>query len=564
MDRNTIIALLLIGLIILLTPVYMRQFGVQQIPIEEGPVQEQMDSLPEETKQALQEALIRRDREKETVQTRAESIPAAVQEKIEEELIVIDTELYKGKVSSVGGGTIVSWELKNHLFGAKENDQPVNLLFPESRGNLGLFLGERSDLRTKPFVFEADSQWTDQGRRLRMLRFSYDLEPGSRILKELLFEDGKYDFNLSVYHKTENPSQRLDNYEIHWPWGIASTEEQVSDERRYLQASAMQGGELVSTKEKPTGILTGSTDWAAIRSKYFLTAMIPEKNSKAVSLQGDTLTVAGLNGQLFDWRRLEMFLIFDGRERTASVADVTIYLGPMDYDALKDFDVNLERLMNFGWTVIRPISILFYHVLQYLNRQLGNFGWAIIVFAILIKIALYPLTRKSFQHMKDMQAHQPKLQAIREKYKGDNQRIQQETMEYYKKQGVNPAAPMLGCLPLLLQMPVLFALFNLFRTTIMLRQAEFMGIIQDLSAPDRMIGQVNVLPIVMGGTMIIQQKLSSGNNPQQKMMAYFMPIFMAYIFYNMSAGLNLYYLIFNILTIAQELIVKKKKKPEQE
>jgi len=154
-----------------------------------------------------------------------------------------------------------------------------------------------------------------------------------------------------------------------------------------------------------------------------------------------------------------------------------------------------------------------------------------------------------------MQELQPKISALREKHKKDSQRLNQETMKLYKQHGVNPMG---GCLPMLLQMPVLFALFNLFRTTIMLRQASFLGLIKDLSAPDGIIQGINVLPILMGATMIIQQKLAT-QDPKQKAMAYLMPIFLMFIFYRLSAGLNLYYLMFNVLTIAQEMIIKKKK-----
>ncbi|MFH1940900.1 MAG: YidC/Oxa1 family membrane protein insertase, partial [bacterium] len=139
--------------------------------------------------------------------------------------------------------------------------------------------------------------------------------------------------------------------------------------------------------------------------------------------------------------------------------------------------------------------------------------------------------------------------------KKDPQKLNKETMKLYKQHGVNPMG---GCLPLLLQMPVLFALFNLFRTTIMLRQASFLGIIKDLSAPDGIIQGFNILPILMGVTMILQQKTTT-QAPQQKTMAYIMPIFLLFIFYKLSAGLNLYYLMFNVLSITQELIIKRKK-----
>lgn len=211
--------------------------------------------------------------------------------------------------------------------------------------------------------------------------------------------------------------------------------------------------------------------------------------------------------------------------------------------------------MNFGWLIIQPFSIAFFYTLQFLYQFLRSYGWAIIVFSIIIKILLFPLTRKSMQSMREMQEIQPKIKALQEKLKKDPQRLNQETMKLYKEHGVNPMG---GCLPLLLQMPVLFALFNLFRTTIMLRQASFLGVIHDLSAPDAILGGVHLLPILMGVTMIFQQRLSP-QDPKQKAMAYFMPIFMVVIFYNLSSGLNLYYFMFNILSIIESVITKRHK-----
>jgi YidC/Oxa1 family membrane protein insertase len=159
--------------------------------------------------------------------------------------------------------------------------------------------------------------------------------------------------------------------------------------------------------------------------------------------------------------------------------------------------------------------------------------------------------------------YEKKLKALQEKYKGEPQKINAETMKLYKTHGINPMG---GCLPMVLQMPILFALFNLFRITIMFRQAGFLGIIKDLSRPDHIIpigGTVgfNLLPVLMGVTMFIQQK-KTVTDPKQKFMSYFMSIFMIYIFYNLSAGLNLYYFMFNILTIAQDMIIKKHPVPE--
>jgi YidC/Oxa1 family membrane protein insertase len=236
-----------------------------------------------------------------------------------------------------------------------------------------------------------------------------------------------------------------------------------------------------------------------------------------------------------------------------------LYFGPVDYHLLKAHNVALEKNMNFGWTIIRPFSIAFMYTLEFLHKIVGNYGWAIIIFAILIKVLMNPLTKKSMDSMKKMQALQPKIEVLREKYKNDPQKLNAETMKLYKTQGINPLG---GCLPVVLQMPILFALFNLFRMTIMLRQAPFLGIIKDLSAPDRIIpiGQsaINVLPILMSISMITQQRLTV-QDPKQKFTTYFMSVFMIYIFYNLSAGLNLYYFIFNVLQIAQELYIRNKK-----
>jgi YidC/Oxa1 family membrane protein insertase len=295
----------------------------------------------------------------------------------------------------------------------------------------------------------------------------------------------------------------------------------------------------------------------ALKTKYFLCALIPNELARSpVKIETKAVKNTSPDWGSYDWREHRVQLSMDFGENLEQERRFRVYLGPVDYDELRIPNVKLEKVVSFG--LIRPLGIAFYYVLQFLHGLVGNYGLAIIIFSILIKVVLYPLTRKSFQSMRKMQALQPKISALREKYKDEPQKLNQETMKLYKQHGVNPMG---GCLPLLLQMPVLFALFNLFRTTIMLRQASFLGI-QDLSAPDGLIQGINLLPILMGITMIIQQRLTN-KDPKQKAMAYFMPVFLGFIFYRLSAGLNLYYLMFNLLTIAQEIWIKPKEKTDQ-
>jgi YidC/Oxa1 family membrane protein insertase len=238
--------------------------------------------------------------------------------------------------------------------------------------------------------------------------------------------------------------------------------------------------------------------------------------------------------------------------------EFTVYIGPLDYTIVKGLDVGLENIMNFGWKIIQPISILVLWTFTFLHKFIPNYGVVIIVFSILVKIVLHPLTKKSYQSMKEMQEIQPLMTALREKYAKDPQRMNQEMMKLYKEHGVNPLG---GCLPMLLQMPLLYALFIVFRSTIELRHANFFWWIKDLSAPDTIFklpvslplygDTVNVLPIVMGATMLIQQAMTM-KDPKQKMMVYLMPIIMTLAFNTFPSGLNLYYTLFNVFSIIQQ------------
>jgi YidC/Oxa1 family membrane protein insertase len=239
-----------------------------------------------------------------------------------------------------------------------------------------------------------------------------------------------------------------------------------------------------------------------------------------------------------------------------------IYMGPLDYSVLSDYENGLtDLIMNHGWyeRTFRPISLLILRVFKFFQLFIPNYGIVIILFSIVVKIVVYPLTKKSYKSMKEMSRVQPLLTEIREKYKSDPQRLNKETMKLYKEHGINPLG---GCLPMLLQLPLLGALFIVFRSTIQLRGASFIpGWIDDLSSADTIFtlpfslplygDQFNILPILMAGTMMFQSKMTM-QDPKQKAMVYLMPIFMLLIFNQFPSGLNLYYTMFNVLTIFQQ------------
>ena len=220
--------------------------------------------------------------------------------------------------------------------------------------------------------------------------------------------------------------------------------------------------------------------------------------------------------------------------------------------------------MSMGFSLIRPISRGVLSALVAMHKFIPNYGVVLIIFSILVKLVVYPLTRKSYQSMRAMSSLQPKLQALKEKHAKDPQKLNKATMALYKEEGVNPMG---GCLPMLIQMPLLFALFQVFRSTIELRGEPFMLWITDLSAPDTLfeIGgfPINILPLVMAASMFIQQKMTptAAGAGQQKSMMYFMNIFFIFIFYRLPSGLNLYYTLFNVLTILQQKYLTPHQQP---
>ena len=211
--------------------------------------------------------------------------------------------------------------------------------------------------------------------------------------------------------------------------------------------------------------------------------------------------------------------------------------------------------MNLGWALFRPLGRLITWSLTKMYAIVPNYGLVVIIFAFLVKLLLNPLTKQSFVSNKKMQAVQPEIQKLKERYKNDPQKLNRAQMQLFKDRGVNPMG---GCLPLLLQMPILISFFTVFRSTIEFRGAPFFGWITDLSAPDTLITlagfPVNVLPVVMGATMFLQQKLMAtpAGGGQQKLMLYFMNVFFLFLFYSFPSGLNLYYSVFNFLSIIQQ------------
>jgi YidC/Oxa1 family membrane protein insertase len=490
--------------------------------------------------------------------------------------LVIETEYYKAEITTQGGA-IQSWELNNYK---TWNHTSLNLINTDQGGDFHLLFctSDGKLINTKDLKFSGNFS---PGKILTLgekdsasIQLFLRVDEKRSISKTLVFYGNRYSFD--VFYKFENMENIIANfsYQVTWESGLRYAERNSVDESNYAKALASVGGELPeidATKFNESvqdSNISGRAEWIATRTKYFLAAIIPrEKESQRLYLEGIRTKLP--NEGMKENYTIALEMPFKGQ--SIETDKFTVYLGPLDIDVLKEYRVGLEKTISLGiaW-LIRPISeYLIIPLFKFLRYFIPNFGIVMIVFSLIIKIVLHPLTKSSMKSMQKMQTLQPMMNEIKEKYKDDPQKMNQQVMRLYKEYGVNPAG---GCLPLLLQLPILYALWAVFSSAIQLRQASFVWWIQDLAIPDVIarlpfripifnINEISGLALLMGITMLVQQKMSV-KDPRQKMMVWMMPILMTLMFNGFPAGLNLYYFIFNLLSIGQQAWINKQHKDE--
>jgi len=308
--------------------------------------------------------------------------------------------------------------------------------------------------------------------------------------------------------------------------------------------SSLDPGERVS--------LEGPFEWVALKSRYFLGAVL--------TIQQDGPRIGGAvvtGGPRLD-RTAKQADLFVSLPAPGGRFSHSVYLGPRDFRRLAAVGHGLEDVNPYGWVlrpIIQPIANIIARILIWMHESFSMaYGWVLVLFGVAVRVVLWPLNQKAMRSSMAMQAIQPEIKGIQERYKQDPQQLQKEMMKLYKEHGVNPLG---GCLPLLLPMPVLFALFFVFRETIQFRGVPWLWI-PDLSRADPLY----IIPVVMGLSMFAVTKLGQRGippNPQAKMMLYFMPGMLTFLFLKFSAGLNLYYAVSNIASIPQQWLIARER-----
>jgi YidC/Oxa1 family membrane protein insertase len=574
MDRKAIIGIVLIVLITLMMPFYQRWITGDQPPrqVELTP-QDSLETLGDTAIQSTQNLGLEPEAE-ELVAVEEMDSTVTLDIKAEEEIktIRIETDVIQYVWSNAEGGGLTSYELKNY-----KSHQGGNLNLIDDNGMKVSFLnvnGKEIDLNDYTMFgdfIDEHSVVLTRDNPVYDLKFYMPIGNG-RIVKTIRLYYNRYAFDMAITFEELQDYIINRKYFVGWQNGLKPTEENVKDDLGYARAYTYMADDPINIDASDSyeeEEFNGRVDWAAIRTKYFVVSLIPFNVNKT---NGVTIGGIKIDGSDNPSKQFDFAIDYQYQPSRVSTDSFKVYLGPLDYYILNKYDVELESMvMNKDWyeRLFRPISLLIIPAFKFLYRFIPNYGFVIIIFSILIKLILHPLTKKSYQSMSEMQFLQPKMTELREKYKDDPQRLNKEMMKLYKEHGVNPVG---GCLPMLLQMPVLFSLFIVFRSTIQLRNQPFIWWIDDLSAPDTLhlgfelpfIGDsIHVLPILMGITMIWQSKMSM-TDPKQKFMIYFMPVFLIFIFYSLPSGLNLYYAIFNLLSMVQTRMIKKRMHPDGE
>lgn len=470
--------------------------------------------------------------------------------------ITIDTPLYSAVINEQGGG-FKSFTLKKYTKEKTGDTSFVELVQTELPTELPIIFSLNNDASQGLPVFKADKEKIvlhgESGTANLVMTAS--LGGGVEITRTLVFDAASYLINDRYQVSTSSaapvsatPALVLTNK----PFAVANSAS------RYMFAGpvAFINGELSEVKGKKLTkgpqMFQGKVSWAAYEDNYFISAVMPDgEGNRTVQMNamGDTVRTIITEGEV---------VLSSGKPVDFNYS---LYFGPKKLSILKEVDRNLAKSINFGWFDVLAKPMLW--LLNFFYDTIRNYGIAIILLTVLIKGTFWPISQKGMKSMKNMQKLQPKVAKLKEKFKDDPQKMNQEMMALYKTYKVNPLG---GCLPMFLQIPFFFALYKVLLMSIELRHAPFMLWINDLSAPDRLwigfdipyLHGIPVLTLLMGGSMYLQQKMSPTTaDPTQAKIMQMLPVIFTFMFLNFASGLVLYWFVNNLLSILQQQLINR-------
>jgi len=488
--------------------------------------------------------------------------------------IVVNTPLYKATFTNVGGGPSQIM-LKDYQ---TWDDNPVRMIKDTTRSaySLGFLTTQNYNVETNELVFEPltkDKSISIGKGDTTQIKYALNISDTKRLIYTYTLNGNSHQLGLKVTFEGLKQDIIGGTVDLGWEPALNLTEKSPSTEERYISAYVYTGGEMEQLKLDDNGRkkqdYNGSIDWVATRTKFFTQLIKTSNKTESALLVGEESGSTDKGNAKFHY---QSYISTD--LSSAGNAAFQMYVGPLKYNEIKAYNEHAYDMVNTGYSWLRWFSdpLVRYVIIPFFGfmGDYMNYGLAIILFAILVKLVLYPLTKKSYQSMAAMKELQPQMQELKEKY-DDPEKQQKATMKLYKEAGVNPLG---GCLPNLLQLPILVTLWRFFQNSILIRQQSFLWA-NDLSAPDHIIHLPFSIPFLgnaIGGfvllmtlAMLVQSKVTGGmggpggggaaGGPNMKMLQYFFPVMLLFIFNNFAAGLSLYYLIYNVVSILQQLAI---------
>jgi len=481
----------------------------------------------------------------------------AAQPAVSERLVEVDTDLYHATFTS-RGARLTSFQLKQYRT-AVQPDSPFQEIIVAGQGGelpFGVELrGPEQGLSDAGAPYAIDgANLTLTGAQEGSIDFAWQGD-GVALRKHFAFRGDRYDFSATMSVLNHPPTYT--SLEVSWAKTVTLGPLQAGSEVAFDRAVYLQGHKLTEDQfDKLTGgkVLTeeqGELAWIGYAGRHFFGAMVP---------------VDAPNHRL--WLKLRDHTVeqkvLSPLPAGGGDLKLDIYIGPKDFDTLETMGHNLSRVVNLGWFGFIAVPLL--HGIKISHRFTGNYGLDIILLTVAIKILFLPLTQRSFQSMREMQKLQPQMAKIRERYKDNQEQMNKEMMELYRRHKVNPLG---GCLPMVLQIPVFIGLYSALGNAVELRHAPFLLWINDLSAPDRLgtlqlpfvqHAGIPVLTLLMGVSMFVQQWMTpAAGDPAQQRVMMIMPLMFTFMFVNFPSGLALYWLVNNLLTIAQQSYMNRSK-----
>jgi len=586
LDKNTVTGLLLIFVLTIAWAWFtmpsqeeierqeqeqLRQDSIAAAQVEEESTEEQAPDVEQEDIESPEEI---------TTQDRPQAMGVFAESAFEDTLkTTIQTPLYEIQLTNLGAGPS-----KYTLLGHKTWDQQLVQMIADttkSAYSLEFLSSQNYNIETNQLLFEPLFDETEialSSEDSTTVSYRLNVEEDSYIQFNYTFYADQYAYNLQVELNNMQSYISGTNVELGWKSPLNVTERDRVLDAQGTMAYTYAGEVLEDFKLEEAGQdeerINGTIDWVSTRTRFFGQYIKPVADANASTMIGE------VDGPIEESGTLHHYQVFVQSGFTNNpVLDYEMYVGPLRYYDLRDYDEHAYDVIEIGYALFRWFAdpLVRYAIIPFFafgSMFISNYGILIILFGVIIKLALFPLTQKSFKSMAAMRELQPQLKEIQEKHKDDPQKQQKETIALYKKAKVNPLG---GCLPMLLQFPILITLFFFFQNSMIIRQESFLWA-SDLSAPDYILDLPFTIPLLgdqlagfvllMSAAMFLQTKVTGGmssgaapsGGPNMKVFMYIMPVMLLFIFNNFAAGLSLYYLVYNVLSIAQQFVINKQTK----